>query len=218
MRHPDGRAHTGLRNNNKRTPFPAMRGIGLYTKLYGANNFPTLRRGGSGLTGRGFREGFFVEHAGIPSAQGFSDPARTPRKVAIPSCERSPFRAKNKGFFESPINASLKTLPVRGFGGVVPAEPGALLCGSMAAKTPWDFRLGRDCWLCPVHPPFARGGHLSRGCMCRDQWCEERSAEGRVRGAASAAQQKPWHGPGLMTLRSRPILHPPTVALVDRYV
>jgi hypothetical protein len=29
---------------------------------------------------------------------------------------------------------------------------------------------------------FARGGNLSRGCMCRDQWCEERVAEGPLRG------------------------------------
>ena len=32
--------------------------------------------------------------------------------------------------------------------------------------------------------PFARGGKLSGGCICRDQCCEERVAEGRLRGDA----------------------------------
>jgi len=47
-----------------------------------------------------------------------------------------------------------------GAGGVVPAKPGP---GTRfrGGWTPRNCRLGRRCWLCPVHPPdppFARGG------------------------------------------------------------
>ena len=50
------------------------------------------------LTGRGFREGFRVEHAEIPAGQRSPDPALNPKNVAVLWQKGLPFRAKNEGF------------------------------------------------------------------------------------------------------------------------